>query len=188
MKRQKSCVTATHAIFHYKAHLKVFIAVCFEQAMSESQKGSLVFQVTTWTRRKLSLELRLQSPKSYQISCSSETIVVKFTSNCHNERVKHKASQEDPATKKKAPHDIDGQKEDPSTAANMSALQEQEDQLIKKVKLAMRETVKDMLCGKTETLKIESLNEAVTKLQDIIQQAEVGKTLQGTLSATTADM
>lgn len=52
----------------------------------------------------------------------------------------------------------------------------------------MRETVKDMLCGETETLKIESLKEAVTKLHDIIQQAKVGKTLQGTLNAMTADM
>lgn len=41
---------------------------------------------------------------------------------------RNKASQEDSATKKEAPHDVDGQSENPSTAAILEALQEQQDQ------------------------------------------------------------
>lgn len=73
----------------------------------------------------------------------------------------------------------------------MLALQEQEDQLTKKVKLAVREAVEDMLSSEIQALKttIESSNLAVIKLsQDITHQTEVRKTLQGRVDATTANI
>lgn len=41
---------------------------------------------------------------------------------------RNKASQEDSATKKEAPHNVDGQWENPLTAAILEALQEQQDE------------------------------------------------------------
>uniref|UniRef100_A0A3Q3E6I8 L1 transposable element RRM domain-containing protein n=1 Tax=Labrus bergylta TaxID=56723 RepID=A0A3Q3E6I8_9LABR len=79
----------------------------------------------------------------------------------------------------------------PSNATILLALQEQEDRLIKKLKLAVRKAVEDMLSGENETLKsmIESTITAVAKLgEDITQQAELGRKLQGRVDASTANM
>lgn len=71
---------------------------------------------------------------------------------------------------------------DQSNTAILLALEEQEDWLAKKVKLAMREAVEDMLAGERQTLNtmIKSSNAAISKLsRDIANQDEANKALQG---------
>lgn len=69
---------------------------------------------------------------------------------------------------------------DPSNTATLLALEEQEDWLAKKVKLAVKEAVEDMLAGEIQTFKtmIESSNAAISKLsRDIASQDEANKAL-----------
>lgn len=99
-----------------------------------------------------------------------------------------KLSQEDHGTKKK---DTDEPQMDPSDTAILLALEEQEDRLAKKVKLAVREAFEDMLAGELQTLKtmIESSNAAISKRRwDIANQDEANKALQGKVVAMTANM
>uniref|UniRef100_A0A8C9ZZF1 L1 transposable element RRM domain-containing protein n=1 Tax=Sander lucioperca TaxID=283035 RepID=A0A8C9ZZF1_SANLU len=101
---------------------------------------------------------------------------------------KNKSSTDETAGKKK----VSGQEpEDTSNAAILLAIREQEERLTGKIKLAVREAVEEMLASEIQALKamIEASNSAVNKLsEDITQQAEAGRKLQGRLDATLANI
>ncbi|KAL1277247.1 hypothetical protein QQF64_023920 [Cirrhinus molitorella] len=81
--------------------------------------------------------------------------------------VKNKPPQDETTMKKKCK---DGPNEDSPNTAILMALQEQEERFAKKVKLAVREVMEEVLSGEIQTLKnmIESSNSAVNELrQDI---------------------
>ena len=99
-----------------------------------------------------------------------------------------KPTQEDHTTKKK---DTDEPQMDPSNTAILLALEGQEDRLAKKVKIAVKEAVEEMLTGEIETLKtmIASSNTAIAKLsQDIATQDEASKALRGRVVAMDANV
>ncbi|RXN27912.1 LINE-1 type transposase domain-containing 1 [Labeo rohita] len=101
---------------------------------------------------------------------------------------KNKPSQDETATKKKGK---EVPNEDSPNSAILMALQEQEERFAKKVKLAVREVMEEVLSGEIQTLKnmIESSNSAVNELrQDFTRQAELGKALQGRMDSMNANM
>ncbi|ROI15208.1 hypothetical protein DPX16_23464 [Anabarilius grahami] len=101
---------------------------------------------------------------------------------------KNKPLQDETASKKKCK---DGPTEDPPNPAILKALQEQEERFAKKVKLAVREVMEELISGEIQTLKnmIESSNSAVNELrQDITRQTELGKTLQARMDTMNANI
>ncbi|KAL1254315.1 hypothetical protein QQF64_016544 [Cirrhinus molitorella] len=101
---------------------------------------------------------------------------------------KNKPPQDETTTKKKCK---DRPNEDSPNTAILMALQEQEERFAKKVKLAVREVMEEVLSGEIQTLKnmIESSNSAVNELrQDITRQTELGKSLQGRMDSMNANM
>ncbi|KAL0195104.1 hypothetical protein M9458_008676 [Cirrhinus mrigala] len=101
---------------------------------------------------------------------------------------KNKPSQDEAAMKKKGK---EVPNEDSPNSAILMALQEQEERFAKKVKLAVREVMEEVLSGEIQTLKnmIESSNSAVNELrQDFTRQAELGKALQGRMDSMNANM